>query len=282
MIETLADLVSPLSETGFRALLRERKPMLQRGAGVGRYATLIDWDGVMQAIANPLYPASKLRLTQRGAPVSELFYRDGGKLKSQIVDRMIATGASVVAYGLEGHLANFTRLCASLAETLSEHVSAGAIATTGTGGALGIHHDSTDLVILQIEGEKRWIIFGESEVDTVPGMAPTLQEPRSPPLLDIVLRPGDFLFLPAGYPHRCENQSARSLHAGIFFGPLTVPRVLQLLMRDAMADSALRRPMRCDAADRPEMEAALKDLLLKRIQNMSLKDLIAAHTKAPI
>lgn len=281
MIATLADLVAPMSEEAFVALLRERRPILQRGAGVGRYAALIDWDGLLQAIFSGAYPTKTLRVTQRGSVLPGVFYCDGGEVAPERLQRLMTGGASIVAYGLEDHLPNFTQLCAAVAARLGENIGGAVIATTGAGGALPRHYDPHDLVVLQIEGEKRWIIDSEPQVDPVRGMASTLEDPRTEPLLDIILQPGDFLFLPAGYRHRCENHGVRSLHAGIAFGPITVPRVFELLLREAIADRSLHRPVRVDPADRPAAELALKDILLRRIQDLSLEELVAAHIEAP-
>jgi ribosomal protein L16 Arg81 hydroxylase len=164
-----------------------------------------------------------------------------------------------------------------LAEQLGEHVSAGVIATIGPGGALDLHYDDADLAILQIEGRKRWIIHGGPAVDPVPGMKPPPADPDTPPERDIVLAPGDFLFVPAGYRHRCENQDERSLHAGIFFWPLTVPRILTLLRGAAIADPTLRRPLRAGPEDAAVEEAKFKEVLIAQIRDLSLHELRAHH-----
>ena len=69
----------------------------------------------------------------------------------------------------------------------------------------------------------------------------------------------------------------RSLHVGLFFYPLTVPRVLDLLMRDLTEQPAARRPIRGDADESGGQEALLKALLRERIEALSLDELRAAH-----
>lgn len=64
IISSLSDLVAPLSVPEFKDLLRQREPRLIRGAGAGRYAALLDWDGLMDAVLTGTYPAKKLRLTK--------------------------------------------------------------------------------------------------------------------------------------------------------------------------------------------------------------------------
>jgi hypothetical protein len=81
-----------------------------------------------------------------------------------------------------------------------------------------------------------------------------------------------------GYRHRCESRSARSLHLGFFFFcPLTIPRTLDLLMRQTILDAEARQPLRFEEAERSAIEAALKEELIRRIGGMSLNNLLSAH-----
>jgi cupin superfamily protein len=285
MISTLADLVTPLSEEAFVAHLRGRTPVVLRGAGAGdRYLALTDWDDFVGRVLRGDIPAKTVRLTKNAIPVPSVFYCDGDTPKSQVIERAMAGGGSIVVHGVEAYLPSFSGLCADIAARMGERVTAGVIATTGDGGALRLHYDDADLVILQIEGAKRWIIQDDPVIYPVPGMRKYRVENDKAPKLDVVLEPGDLMLLPGGYRHHCENLANRSLHVGIFFLPLTAPGVLELLVREMVEDVAHRRPLRFDKAEVAQAEAALKDELLAVIRGLSLPDLIARHqvTAAPV
>ena len=277
MISSLSDLVAPLSVPEFKDLLRQREPRLIRGAGAGRYAALLDWDGLMNAVLTGTFPAKKLRLTKQGAPLPPLFYRSDESPKVELITQLMATGCSIVAYGIDPYVPAIGRLCAAISEETGEHIVGSAIATAGSGGALDLHYDDTDIVILQVEGKKNWLIEREPVINPVVGLPVVPGDDDAGILLDIELEPGDFLFVPAGYRHRCEARSARSLHLGFFFYPLTIPRKLDLLMRRTVEDADARRPWRFEEAERPAVEAALKRELVQLIEEMSLTDLLAAH-----
>jgi hypothetical protein len=277
MISSLSDLVAPLSVPEFKDLLRQREPRLIRGSGAGRYAALLDWDGLMNAVLTGAYPARKLRLTKQGAPLPPLFYRSDGGPKAELVTQLMATGGSIVAYGIDPHVPAIGRLCAAIGEETGEHIVGSAIATTGSGGALDLHYDDTDIVILQVEGRKNWVIERDPVINPVIGLPASKGEDDAGIALDIELEPGDFLFVPGGYRHRCEARSARSLHLGFFFYPLTIPRTLDLLMRQAVQDVDARRPWRFEEAEQSAVEAALKRELVQQIDRLSLADLLAAH-----
>jgi len=218
-----------------------------------------------------------VRLTQGGKFLPNALYRHGDTVKPQVVAQIMANAGSIMANGVQPWLSNFTTLCNNLAAQLGEHVSAGVIATAGPGGALDLHYDDADLAILQIEGRKRWIIHDNPTSDPVPGLKAPVGDRAATPLIDTILEPGDFLFVPAGYHHRCENQADRSLHAGIFFWPLTLPRVFSLLREASINDPARRQPLRADAADAAQEEARLKAALIDQVNALSLAELRAQH-----
>lgn len=277
MINSLSDLVAPLSVPEFKELLRQRNPRLIRGAGAGRYAALLDWDGLMDAVLTGTYPAGKLRLTKQGASLPPLLYRSDEGPKVEVITRLMASGGSIIAYGIDPYVPAMGQLCAGISEQTGEHIVGSAIATTGSGGVLGLHYDDTDILIVQVEGIKRWMIEREPVINPVVGLRALPGEDEAGTLLDIELGPGDLLFLPGGYRHRCESRSARSLHLGFFFYPLTIPRTLDLLMRQTVQEDDTRRPWRFEEAERLAVEAALKQELVQRIDRLSLTELLSAH-----
>ncbi len=69
-------------------------------------------------------------------------------------------------------------------------------------GGVGPHIDNYDVFILQGEGRRHWIVGDKGNYK------PRGNNPQSPlvedfePMIDVVLEPGDLLYIPPGYPHR--------------------------------------------------------------------------------
>jgi ribosomal protein L16 Arg81 hydroxylase len=150
-------------------------------------------------------------------------------------------GASLIAPKLDPHVPSLGALCDDVRARIAEGIQAGAIVTTGTGGALPLHFDSEDLIVLQVEGSKRWKIYSPPVANPVKDM-PKPPAPDGLPAFDEVLGPGDFLFLPAGHWHYCENVPGRSLHVGIFFEPPTGWHAVKALMPQLLAEETFRIP----------------------------------------
>ncbi len=272
-----AEIIAPLSLAALRTLLQQRKPCHVVGHAPDRYAGLANWDGLMDALRSGEVPARKLRLSQRSKILPGAFYRDGNRLRVEALEAVMRSGGSVIVEAIQPHHAALGPLCAALAEQLGERVTAGMIATTGSGGALPSHHDGEDLLILQVEGSKRWLIEHDPAPDPIPYLNP-LKTPRTaaPILMDLTLNAGDFLFLPAGYRHRCETVADRSLHIGIFIWPLTVARALDLLVRELADDPAARAPLRGNDDDAAVTET-LRRALSDRVDRFSLSALRQMH-----
>jgi hypothetical protein len=82
------------------------------------------------------------------------------------------------------------------------------------------HHDPVDLFIVQLEGTKYWTLWnppatrlGDNEQYTLDSLGE--------PTIDVLLEPGDVLYLPYGTPHAAEAQDQASLHLSIMMRPRT-------------------------------------------------------------
>jgi hypothetical protein len=92
---------------------------------------------------------------------------------------------------------------------------------------LGPHHDETEIFTLQIQGTKQWQIFHQVEsIEPAMYVRTELGEPR----MEIVLSPGDLLYVPHGFVHDVTSNET-SFSITIVFDPFRWTFVL-----DALAD----------------------------------------------
>jgi len=279
---TLAELVAPLTEDAFLALLRARKLTFLRGAEADRYASLLDWNSLLGMIERGEHPSNlaEFRLIKDSKIVPpDRWLKAAPSGVAVDVPRLLAYlsgGFSLAATRIDPYAPHLSLLCDSIRSSVREQIKIGAIVTTGQGGAFTLHYDPEDLIILQVEGRKRWKIFGPPVINPVVGAAPQEAPPEDILIFDEVLAPGDFLFLPAGNWHRCENQSARSLHLGIFFQPPNGLDVLKALTSQLFSDERMRVPLTRleDASDLAAVEAEIKSRILTQISKLDLKELL--------
>jgi hypothetical protein len=281
MIVDLQSLIAPLSLTEFSTLLRERTLAHLRGSGPNRFATLLEWNTLNHLIETGIYPLDRLRVQRESIPIPAQFYAAEGRIRPAALAGWLDQGASVIFNRLDHYVPHLNRLCRAIAGEAAEEVTANAIVTSGKGGAISKHFDHEDIAILQIAGTKRWQVFGPPVINPVKGMAID-PPPQGGPHFDEVLQPGDWLFLPAGYWHHCENGPDRSLHVGITFEPPCGQQWLTAMAAELLSDETFRRPLTrlADPAQLADHEAALKRRLGDKLQTMSLADYLANHAAA--
>jgi ribosomal protein L16 Arg81 hydroxylase len=286
---TLEELVAPLSEAEFLSLLRERKLTLLRAAKADRYTGLLNWKLLRGMLEHGLYPKDlvHLRLSRDSVnvPLDRWFSKDssgGGKVDVAKVDAYLAEGFNLCITCIDECAPHLTALCNDIRARSFEQIKIGVIVTTGKFGAFKLHYDPEDLIILQVEGTKRWKIYGPAVSNPVIGMPQQEPPPEQAPIFDEVLKPGDFLFVPGGNWHRCENGPGRSLHLGFFFQPPTGWHFIKAVMSDLVADEAFRKPLTrlAGGAELAVMEADFKRRAIDAINRLNVREYFTDWIKA--
>jgi ribosomal protein L16 Arg81 hydroxylase len=281
MISTLQDLVAPLSEAEFLKHFRDRTVAFVPTSGPNRFETLLDWDDLNHLIESGHYPIETLSVLHGSFSIPTNLYLNQGRVEPAAFSSLMDQGASLIFNRLHEYLPRLWKICNQMSEQTGEQVTADAMVMSGKAGVLPLHCNMQDICVLHIAGSKRWQLCGPPVVNPVKGMS--LQSaPQSSPFFDEVLRAGDFLFIPAGCWHRCENGPGRSLRVGILFEPPCGRDVVTSLVSRLAADDTFNRPLtRCaDASALAAHEAALKARLVDQVRTWSLADFLAERVAA--
>ncbi len=272
MIATLAELVAPLSEREFLDLLRARRLAFCPAPGANRLQSLVDWETLRRAIEADDFRPKKLRVTHNTHPVPAAFYTQSGKVDAGKLAGLMRQGVSLLVERINEDLPALGALCATIGAGLGEEVMAAAVMTDGGGGALELHYDSYDVVVLQIEGAKHWRVYPPTVRDPVRGMVKEAPPPPGEPIFDRALQTGELLLVPAGYWHQCDKAAERSLHVSIAFLAPTGWHVVAALVPQLLTEGIFRVPLSRlgDAAERAAHESALKERLVERVSQMSV------------
>jgi lysine-specific demethylase/histidyl-hydroxylase NO66 len=181
------------------------------------------------------------------------------------VGRVLAefeAGATIVLQALHHTWEPLARFCRSLEQVLEHPVQANAYFTPRDSQGLAVHHDTHDVFVLQIAGEKRWIIY--EPVFALPLKQQSYRKELGapgPPVHDIVLRPGDTLYMPRGWMHEAATSNTDSLHLTIGVNVYSWLDAFKAAVQECADDVDFRReaPGGLDLAD--ELIARLQDRL---------------------
>ena len=123
------------------------------------------------------------------------------------------------------------------------------------------HYDDVDAFVCQLEGRKRWRLYPPRDAGEVLPRVSSLnfrEEELGPATLDVVLEPGDVLYMPRGCIHQAESlPGAHSLHVTLSTGHAnTWADLLELALPAALAQAA---------EELPALRASLPRRLLDRV-----------------
>ncbi len=271
----------------FAAAYWGQQPLLSRAdelAGPDGFTDLLSPDAVDELLSRRGLRTPFLRVARQGTVLPATSFTGSGgagaEIGDQVIDdkvmRLYADGATLVLQGLHRiwpPLIEFTR---RLGGELRQPLQVNAYLTPAGNRGFATHYDTHDVFVLQVDGTKRWRIHEPVLPDPLERQAwgdrkdEVSATADGPPALDVVLSPGDALYLPRGWLHAAEAQGERSLHLTIGVRAFTRYALVEELLALAVGDRRLRAtlPFGTDVTDpgqiAPELAAtvaALRDWL---------------------
>jgi ribosomal protein L16 Arg81 hydroxylase len=211
----------PVSTADFRTQYFERAPLLSKAVARGRNWQLRDLDRLLDLIE----PNDRtLQLFNEGLVPQRSYASDGvelgqarRRLDKPVVYSQLRAGATLVINRIEAHSLECRRLCADVSRFAGLTTTSNAYLSFSGTGTFGKHWDTHDVFAIQLFGRKRWMVF-----------APTFplplshhtsdsasQEAIGSAQLDVVLDPGDVLYLPRGWWHQAIPLAQPSFHLSV-------------------------------------------------------------------
>ena len=212
--------LAPVESEAFLAEHWEQKPLVVPRAEEGRFDDLLSVRDVERLIAETGIRTPGFRLVKAGATVSgytsDLPWRPEPFTGVADVRRVLAefeAGATIVLQGLHHNWLPLARYCRQLEAFLGHPAQANAYYTPRGSQGLPVHHDTHEVISLQVAGEKRWLVY-EPVLELPLKNQRYRSELGAPgePVLDVTLHAGDTMYLPRGWLHQALTSGSDSLH----------------------------------------------------------------------
>ena len=250
----LALTLDPVGRDEFLAEHLDRRPLILARDEPGRFDAVLSDDDVQRLVCETAIRSPAFRLVRDGAQLPlpgytrDIPWRPGSFSGTALVDRVAeehAAGATLVLQALHLNWHPAAVYCRGLESALGWPVQANAYCTPAGAQGFAVHHDTHDVLVLQVSGHKRWRIY--APVAELP-----LKDQRwsaddagavGEPLHDITLRAGDTLFVPRGWPHEAFSADAASLHVTVGLHPPTRLDALRAALADCADDVEFRRTL---------------------------------------
>ena len=170
-----------------------------------------------------------------------------------------ASGATVVLQALHHTHPPLAAFCRLLEAELEQPVQANAYFTPRGSQGLPVHHDTHDVFCLQVAGRKRWLVYEPALELPLRDQRyrPELGEPGEP-MLDLVLEPGDTLYMPRGWLHQALTSDEDSLHLTIGVSVYTWLDALRAALDECADELAVRRSVPDDGVASADLSRCSK------------------------
>jgi ribosomal protein L16 Arg81 hydroxylase len=197
---------------------------------------------------DPLLDLNYLNLFESGVPVDlsgARLYKVVQRRKIEFVDHRVLQqhlerGAACVLEGLDILEPEINAIAAALdrAHTATFCNATAFFSQRGNEAYRG-HVDTDDVLVIHLAGEKRWRLYRPQDPRRV-NLSDLTDAQMGAPETEVVMRPGDVLFLRSFTPHKVETLSQCSLHVSFDLCDRqpSIEVALQLLLRHYDQDAA--------------------------------------------
>ena len=236
-----------------------------------------------------------IRLVKDGTVIDAARYTRSGGVGATIADQVVddrvlelfADGHTVVLQALHRLWSPLIDFGGDLTSELGHPVQINAYITPSASQGFAAHYDIHDVFVLQISGHKRWRIHEPVHVDPLRTQPWTdhrqavSARASERPSVEVVLEPGDALYLPRGYVHAAEALGDVCCHLTVGVQGHTRHSIVEALAALVADDASLRQSLLlgldvCDPDDLATEVAVTIDALIARLQ------LVTAEAVAPL
>lgn len=263
--------VEPVDAGRFLADHWERGPLVVERDEPGRYDELLSLPDVERLVCSGGLRYPGFRLVRADAKLSPSEYTTdipwrpaafSGSADVPEVLRQFDSGATIVLQALHLSHPPLGEFCRLLEAELGHPAQANAYFTPRDAQGLPVHHDTHDVFVLQVAGQKRWLVYE-------PALELPLRDQRysaelgeaGEPTDDLTLQSGDTLYLPRGWLHEAVTSDTDSLHLTIGVTVYTQLDALRAALDCCADDLRFRRSVPLDGG----LDETLLDRLRERI-----------------
>lgn len=220
------------------------KPMLRKAALPGKSNELMSVRKLDELINLEIVRPPYIKINLNGDGVPEKGYTKNivvqGETITDSVDaervyELFRAGATIAWSSLNHILPevrDFTRLISQKLAVRTDPV--GFLTPAGRKG-YPPHHDPVDLFILQLEGTKHWKLWNPEGM-RLGGNGQYTEEGLGEAAIEVLLQPGDVLYLPYGTPHAANAEDETSLHLSVMMRPRMWRDLLRETFENAVSD----------------------------------------------
>ncbi|MEM8952394.1 MAG: cupin domain-containing protein, partial [Pseudomonadota bacterium] len=249
------DIMAPIGADAFLNEYEGKKPLHLKGAA-DKFAKVMSWPLLNDLLGQaPIWSQASLMLVLDKEPVPAQAYcqptagRDGGQVMRPDpgkVQDYLQKGATLVANDIDHLSTGLTAFSKTMEQALGAKIQGNLYCSSKRRQGFAAHFDTHDVYAVHVEGTKTWHIYEGRATDPIAHpMFKTLgrehhEKAKGKLLMDVLMEPGDLLYLPRGQYHDALADEGGAVH--IAFGA-TYPigmDIMTMLFDKVLAEPAFR------------------------------------------
>ncbi|MGQ0841852.1 cupin domain-containing protein [Actinokineospora sp.] len=266
-----------------------RRPLLTPAGGLPKgFDDLLTPAGVDELLSRRGLRTPFLRMARNGSVHGSSQFTGGGGVGAEVADqvaddkvaRLFADGSTLVLQGLHRLWPPLIEFAGQLGVDLGHPAQINAYVTPPSAQGFAAHYDVHDVFVLQLAGQKRWLVHEPVHLDPLRGQPwdqradAVAARARETPLIEEILSPGDALYLPRGYLHSAKALGEVSAHLTVGIHVLTRHAIAEALLRLAgnAPDMRTTLPLGIDAADPDQLAPHLAETVEALVRTLRAAD----------
>lgn len=266
----------------------------------GRYPApdlpdLFSWDDLNHCLTSNRITNDRLRLSTAQhyeqfnkrvfRPTRDAFGRPTDHLLIHELQAVMKSGVTAVLEAVNELTRPLAEVTECLACALDVRSAANAYVSFGLTSGFGIHHDDHDVIIIQVDGRKKWQFFSLPDAAEKATVADLAAPSESDCGESVIIQSGDVMFIPKGTWHDVTAMNERSLHLTI---SLVNPTLLDFAQWALKKQAPLfsRHDLRRSPAPGERSLALCRNVLESLCDEKALQDFFqhyyASHAVSPI
>jgi hypothetical protein len=279
---TMDEILHPLTIPEFTAKYWGRR-FLHRHGSPSRFAGLIGWEDLSDALRNHPWQAPEIRIFRDGAPVAENEFLCRGQSSANTavtradtaaIESLLRGGGLLAWTGADERFVSLRRLAAAFEYAFCERSQVNVYSAYADSRGFDAHWDDHEVFVLQAIGRKRWTVWERTQEAPLFHDGDVEDAPTCPPAWSGVLEAGDLLYLPRGFWHAAEGVAEPTIHISVGVDRVTGLDLLAQLAKQLRSSEHFRSdlPRQGSAAEKrshslrlhAELEAAWGELAVER------------------
>ncbi len=215
MAASLSALLQPVSVAEFLSQYWRAEHLFADGSA-DRFTTLLSWTSLNRLLEHHWRETYRFRLARQGRDLDPTSYTDTDgttpRIRATAVTDLLRRGATLSFYGVDELHEPVTRLAESFEDAFQAGTNVNIYAGWRGLHGLDLHRDDHEVFVLQIDGRKRWLLYG-FDIDAVStGDLNASSTPPAGATVDRILTPGSLLYVPRGCYHLAVPMDEPTLH----------------------------------------------------------------------